>query len=111
MALPIASPPAGVMTAVPRAAEPHPSEPLVVDRLEAAEIVGADRPGEEVLVFTIHDGNQVPAFLFGEHTREVLARPDVSRAYVSERDWGANLVARAIARVVTREVDAESFTR
>lgn len=64
---------------------------------------GADR----ALIFTIHDGSQIPRHLFGERTAEVLAQPEISRAYIRERDWGANLVARELAR----EIGAASYTR
>ena len=59
------------------------------------------------LVFTIHDGNQVPRDLFGKRTEEVMAGPAVEKAYVRERDWGANLVARHLAR----EIGSASYVR
>ena len=74
------------------------ARPEITDPFTAAEIVGEDRPEEDVLVFTIHDGGQVPRHLLGERTEEVLARPEVADAYVKERDWGANMVARELAR-------------
>ena len=74
--------------------------PQIVDQLVPAEIIGEGRPGEDAVVFTIHDGNQIPRGLAGEGTEAILERPDVSRAYVKERDWGANLVAREVAREI-----------
>ncbi len=62
---------------------------------------------DQALVFTIHDGNQLPCHLFGERTVEVLARPEVRAAHFRERDWGANLVARHLAR----EVGSSGFSR
>ncbi len=72
--------------------------PEIVDRLETAEIVGEERPGDDVLVFTIHDGGQVPRHLFGDRSEEVMERPEVVDSYMKERDWGANLLARELAR-------------
>lgn len=77
---------------------PDTVRPEIVDRLQAAELVGDDRPHEDVLVFTLHDGAQIPRHLLGERTEEVLARPEITRAYLRERDWGSNLVARELAR-------------
>ncbi len=68
---------------------------------------GADSTGDQALVFTIHDGSQVPLHLYGERSEEALARPEARAAYLHERDWGANLVARHLAR----EVGSSSFTR
>ncbi len=73
-------------------------QPEIVDSLDAAELVGEDRPGDDALVFTIHDGDQIPRHLLGERTEEVLGRPEVAAAYMKERDWGANLIAREIGR-------------
>ena len=67
----------------------------------------AEGQGAGALVFTIHDGSQVPRDLFGERSEEVLARSDVETAYVQERDWGANLVARHLAR----EIGSASYLR
>ncbi|MEM8932690.1 MAG: hypothetical protein AAGE94_16015 [Acidobacteriota bacterium] len=53
---------------------------------------------EELLVFTLHDGDQIPRDLWGDRTEEVLARPDVRKAYLLERDWGADRVAAHLAR-------------
>ncbi len=74
------------------------NKPRIVDRLKAAEMVGEEHPGDDVVVFTIHDGGQVPRHLFGDHSEEVLERPEVAGAYVRERDWGANMLARELAR-------------
>lgn len=72
--------------------------PEIVDELVAAEWVGEERQGDEVLIYTIHDGGQVPRDLFGERSEEVLERPEVLAAYHAERDWGANLIADQLAR-------------
>ena len=50
------------------------------------------------LIFTIHDGACFPRHLFGDRTGEILDRSDVLAAHGRERDWGANLVARRLAR-------------
>ncbi|MEO1368476.1 MAG: hypothetical protein AAFX50_14980, partial [Acidobacteriota bacterium] len=78
--------------------------PEVVDDLELVEIVSVDpgRPADlsddDILIFTIHDGAQVPRHLWGERSEEVLSRPDMVSSYVRERDWGANVVAEELAR-------------
>lgn len=79
--------------------------PHVVDHVEPVEFVPVEPQGvhgpaldEDVLVFTLHDGDQVPRDLWGERSDEVLARPDVRRAYLLERDWGADRVASHLAR-------------
>ncbi|MEM6793443.1 MAG: hypothetical protein AAF725_05645 [Acidobacteriota bacterium] len=78
-------------------------QPEIVDHLVPVEEVALDprRPADlsrdDVLIFTIHDGGQVPRHLWGRHTEEILARSDVRQSYVSERDWGANLVAEKLA--------------
>jgi len=72
--------------------------PEIVDELAAAEWVGDERQGDEVLLYTIHDGGQVPRDLFGDRSEEVLGRPEVLAAYHAERDWGANLIAAELAR-------------
>jgi hypothetical protein len=71
----------------------------IVDDLVAAEWVGEDPEDsdDKVLLYTIHDGRQIPRHVFGEQTEEILARPEVAAAYASERDWGANLVASELA--------------
>ena len=63
--------------------------------------------GDEPLIFTIHDGGQVPRHLLGESTEEVSARPEVRAAYLRERDWGANLVAEHLAR----DIGASGYLR
>lgn len=87
--------------------------PKIVDSLDALERVPVTRdpnlaadPGG-VLVFTIHDGDAFPRHLFGQRSDEVLDDPEVREAYVLERDWGANLVARHLAR----ELGQESFLK
>jgi hypothetical protein len=72
-----------------------------VEHLETTEFVRtglASNPGDDVLVFTIHDGDQLPRRILGERTEEVLERPEVKMAHLQERDWGANLVAGHLAR-------------
>ncbi len=83
--------------------------------LEPARYVGDELPGERILIYTIHDGRMIPSFapLSGDQTdllgpnepalsKGPLARlrrhPEVRRAYRTERDWGANLVAGHLAR-------------
>lgn len=70
----------------------------IVDKLEAAELIGEDRADEETLIHTIHDGRQIPRHLLGSQSEEILGRDDIREAYVRERDWGANLVAHHLAR-------------
>ncbi len=77
--------------------------------LEPARYVGDELPGERILIYTIHDGRTIPADLL-ETTEPALStgsprarrrldqRPRVRRAYRTERDWGANLVAGHLAR-------------
>ena len=77
--------------------------PEIVDHLEPVEFVpvqggDASRRCDDILVFTIHDGNQVPRHLWGDYSEEILAREEVHQAYVRERDWGANRVAENLAR-------------
>lgn len=79
--------------------------PEIVEDLEPVEFVPVQGLGvspspheEDILVFTIHDGNQVPRHLWGDRSEEVLAREDVHQAYIRERDWGANRVAENLAR-------------
>lgn len=79
--------------------------PEITEHLEPVEYVPVETRGpapasqdEDILVFTIHDGHQVPRHLWGDRTEEVLARPEVHQAYIHERDWGANRVAENLAR-------------
>lgn len=71
--------------------------PKIVDDLSLVEFAGAEDPNEPLLVYTIHDGAEVPHHLFGELDGALLSRPEVVHAYRTERDWGANLVARCLA--------------
>lgn len=100
--------------ASPRDFQAHPSaedptlikELSVADGLEPIEFVrfdgrsqsGLPIPEDKIVVFTIHDGGKVPAELWGERSGEVLAREEVAYAHMRERDWGANRVARELAR-------------
>ena len=90
----------------------HP-KPEITENMELVErvrVAGRGRPAaaeDEALVFTIHDGDQIPRHLFGERSEEVLSRPEVESAHFRERDWGANLVASHLAR----EVGAGSYLR
>ncbi len=72
--------------------------PEIVDGLEPVEYVGEERPDENVLVYSIHDGAGVPGELLGDDEGSLFERPEVRRAYRRERDWGANLVAARLAR-------------
>ncbi len=84
----------------------------VVEHVPVRETKGA-RPGghpdhdNQALVFTIHDGDQLPRHLLGRHSEEIVAESETQAAYLHERDWGANLVARHLAR----EVGVGSFAR
>ena len=73
------------------------STPEIVDEIQAVEWVGEERPEDQVTLFVIHDGRQVPRSLFGDRTEEVMARPRTRAAYVRERDWGAKLMASHLA--------------
>lgn len=70
--------------------------PQLVDDIEPVEWVGEPKPSR-VLVFTIHDGTQLPRAVLGDQAAALAADPVVQRAYVAERDWGANLVAERVA--------------
>jgi hypothetical protein len=78
--------------------------PRVVENLEPIEFVRFDGrknagiPKDSLLVFTIHDGGQVPRHLWGDRSEEVLNLEEVRYAYMRERDWGANRVAEHLAR-------------
>lgn len=63
-----------------------------------ARYVGEEVPGERVMVFTIHDGNKAPADLPGRGAAALAESAELRRAYRRERDWGANLVGRHLAR-------------
>ena len=82
-----------------------PLEWVTVEPADASRATGAladaqdaDAQSANPLVFTIHDGACFPRHLFGDRTDEVLERPEVLAAHGRERDWGANLVARHLAR-------------
>ncbi len=93
--------------------------PEITDNLDMVERVpirgaggtamGGGEPAsdDEPLIFTIHDGGQLPRHLLGDRTEEVMTRPEVRIAYQRERDWGANLVAEHLAR----EVGASGYVR
>lgn len=78
--------------------------PRIVENLEPIEFVrfepskSAGGLDEKILIFTIHDGGQVPRHLWGERSEEVMALDEVRYAYMRERDWGANRVAERLAR-------------
>ncbi len=93
--------------------------PEITEHLEVVEHVpvretrrtrsgrGANGTDDQALVFTIHDGDQLPRHLFGDRTEEILDRPQTRAAYLRERDWGANLVARHLAR----EIGSSGYAR
>ncbi len=83
--------------------------PKVTEHLEVVEHVPVRETNrtDQALVFTIHDGDQLPRHLFGERTEEILARPEAQTAWLHERDWGANLVARHLAR----EIGSSGYAR
>ncbi|MCP3957191.1 MAG: hypothetical protein GY719_05005 [bacterium] len=70
----------------------------VVDGLETSRYVGAELPGEQILVYTIHDGRAMPGDVVLGSGSALLEDPAVASAYRTERDWGANLVARHLSR-------------
>ncbi len=78
-----------------------------------ARYVGAELPGERILVYTIHDGRSIPppfpnlADLLGTNEPALSGSAPLARLrperkvrdlYRTERDWGANLVAGYLAR-------------
>ncbi|MEM8963713.1 MAG: hypothetical protein AAGD38_19680 [Acidobacteriota bacterium] len=71
--------------------------PKLVDDLEPIEVVGSEAPGGRICVFTIHDGDQVPRRALRDSGQDVFNRRDIRTTYVTERDWGANLVAEKVA--------------
>ena len=80
--------------------------PEFVDSLVPIEFIPHTEPparphsADEALIFTIHDGPQVPRHLFGGRAEEMFSRPAVAEAYVRERDWGADRVARHLSREI-----------
>jgi hypothetical protein len=80
--------------------------PVISDSLQPIEYVSNMEPpvrphsNDQALVLTIHDGAQIPRHLFGPASDDMLSRPEVVKAYARERDWGANLVAKHLAREV-----------
>ena len=80
--------------------------PEIVDALDPFEFIpNLERPdqthsSDEALVLTIHDGAQIPRHPFGPRAEAVLKSQEVVEAFVRERDWGANLVARHLAREI-----------
>ncbi|MEM9554124.1 MAG: N-formylglutamate amidohydrolase [Acidobacteriota bacterium] len=80
------------------------ARPQIVDHLTPLEWVPfepafRDGPADDtLLVYTIHDGADVPRHLWLRDSETVLERPEILATYIAERDWGADRVARAIAR-------------
>ncbi len=74
------------------------SRPEIVDQLQAMQWVGEERRDDEVLIYVIHDGRQLPRHLLGDRSEDVLARPEIQAAYLRERDWGANFVASHLVK-------------
>lgn len=75
-------------------------KPEIRETLDPVEFVGAETPGAQAVVLTIHDGDAVPRHLLGAQTEAVFARPEIADAHFLERDWGANLVARELSRAL-----------
>ncbi|MEM6454339.1 MAG: hypothetical protein AAF772_04520 [Acidobacteriota bacterium] len=75
-------------------------DPCLTDAPTPITFHGEETPSCRALVFTIHDGDQIPRALLGRDADAVLVRPDVLGTYFHERDWGANLVARCLAEVL-----------
>lgn len=82
------------------------------DRIENPfELVPVAATGEErmsrearepILVYTVHDGDVIPArFLVDERGEPLLDRELLDRNFAHMRDWGANKVARALASALT----------
>ncbi len=61
--------------------------------------IAADRPNRDydrsVFLYTIHDGNMIPAELWAEADGRL--RRKIEASFVKERDWGANAVATRLA--------------
>lgn len=56
---------------------------------------------DRILVDTLHDGQAIPAEFYRDEAGRPRVDPDLLRErYVSERDWGANLVARKLAEAL-----------
>ncbi len=87
--------------------------PKIVDAMEPLERIPVSSQPQTAtdpdgpLVFTIHDGDGFPRHLFGERSDQVIDLPEVRDAYARERDWGANLVARHLAK----ELGQDSYLR
>ncbi len=90
-----------------RTGEGYPGGAPAAHRGNGSSQRGANGSDDQALVFTIHDGDQLPRHLFGERTEEVLALPETQAAFLHERDWGANLVARHLAS----EIGSSSYAR
>ena len=75
--------------------------PKIVDDIDMFEFVRLSNDptnvDAQILIYTIHDGDQMPRHLFGELEDGPMTHGDVRHAYRTERDWGANLVARSLA--------------
>ncbi len=53
----------------------------------------------KILVHTVHDGDVIPErFRNGPDGQPIVPREEIDRAHIRERDWGANLVAKSLAR-------------
>ena len=57
-----------------------------------------------ILIHTVHDGTWIPKeFQFDEHGEPRVTRSVLEATFVRERDWGANLVAKALAQALGLE--------
>lgn len=66
---------------------------------EAAVLSVGDRAS--ILLYTVHDGNIIPRqFLRDAQGRECIDKEELETAFATERDWGANLVAHALAEAL-----------
>lgn len=81
------------------------------ERADPFEFVEVDAPSEaavlslgdraSILLYTVHDGEIVPRqFLRDAQGRECLDKDVLESAFATERDWGANLVAHALAEAL-----------
>ena len=83
------------------------SAPVELIKIQAADRGDHGLPPalrERITIDTVHDGNVIPAHLLESPEVSALVRSgELWRAYVLERDWGANLVAYHLARLLGLE--------
>ncbi len=75
-----------------------PFELVAVEPPESGGVVPPEFRSK-ILVHTVHDGDVIPKrFRFGPDGAPIVAPDDLDRAHMRERDWGANLIAKSLAR-------------